>query len=73
VAVHPSWQTVLTEPIGNSWWTGSVGLGVEGVLLGIAEPTSAYGVGFTPKLIYTFTSFGRLKPYIEGGGGPLWT
>lgn len=73
VAVHPSWRTSLTEPIGTNWWSGSVGLGVEGAILGIAEPTGAYAIGLTPKLIYTFTSFGRLKPYVEGGGGPLWT
>ena len=48
-------------------------LGAEAAFLGVTEPTSAYGIGFTPKLIYTFSSFGRLKPYIEGGGGPLWT
>jgi lipid A 3-O-deacylase len=73
VAVHPSWQIGLTDPIGESWWSGSVGLGAEGTILGIAEPTGAYAIGVTPKLIYTFTSFGRLKPYVEGGGGPLWT
>jgi len=73
VAVHPSWQIALTDPIGKEWWSGSIALGAEGALLGIAEPTGAYGIGVTPKLIYTFTSFGRLKPYVEGGGGPLWT
>ena len=73
VAVHPSWQIALTDPIGEGWWSGSVALGVEAAFLGITEPTSAYGVGITPKLIYTFTSFGSLKPYLDGGGGPLWT
>ncbi|MBX3330194.1 MAG: acyloxyacyl hydrolase [Nitrospira sp.] len=73
VAVHPSWQIALTNPIGSGWWRGSVALGVEAAFLGIAEPTSAYGVGVTPKVVYTLTSFGLLKPYLEGGGGPLWT
>ncbi len=73
VAVHPSWQIALTNPIGSEWWSGSLALGVEAALLGITQPTGAYGIGVTPKLIYTFTSFGRLKPYVEGGGGPLWT
>ena len=73
VAVHPSWQIALTDPIDNEWWSGSIALGAEAAVLGIAEPTSTYGIGFTPKLIYTFTSFGRLQPYVEGGGGPLWT
>lgn len=73
VAVHPSWQITLTDPIGDSWWSGTMGLGAEAAFLGVTEPTGAYGVGFTPKVIYTFTSFGPLQPYIEGGGGPLWT
>lgn len=73
VAVHPSWQMTMTNPIGTKWWSGSIALGIEMALFGIAEPTGAVGVGFTPKAVYTFTSFGRLKPYIEGGGGPLWT
>ncbi len=73
VSVHPYWQIVVMSPTNNEWWSGSVALGVEAAFLGIAEPTSVYGVGITPKVVYTFTSFGRLKPYIEGGGGPLWT
>jgi lipid A 3-O-deacylase len=73
VAVHPSWQITLTDSIGEGWWSGSFALGAELALLGVTQSTGAYGVGLTPKLNYTFTSFGRLKPYLEGGGGPLWT
>ncbi|WP_413935870.1 acyloxyacyl hydrolase [Nitrospira sp. BLG_1] len=73
VAVHPSWQITLTDPIGDSWWSGTMALGAEAAFLGVTEPTGAYGIGFAPKVIYTFTSFGPLQPYIEGGGGPLWT
>ncbi len=73
VAVHPSWQITLTDTIGDGWWSGSIAFGAELALLGVTHPTGAYGVGLTPKLVYTFTSFGRLKPYVEGGGGPIWT
>ena len=73
VAVHPTWEIGLTDPIGERWWSGSVALGVEGAFLGVTEPTGAYGIGLTPKLIYTFALFGRLRPYVEGGGGPIWT
>ncbi|MBH0202427.1 MAG: hypothetical protein HP496_09075 [Nitrospira sp.] len=73
VAVHPSWQIALTDPIGEGWWSGSVALGVEAAFLGITEPVGAYGIGITPKLSYTLTSFGSLQPYLEGGGGPSWT
>ena len=70
---YPYWQIEVSNPIGDEWWRGSVALGVEAAFLGITEPTGAYGVGVTPKLIYTLTTFGQLKPYVEGGGGPLWT
>ncbi|HEX5545637.1 MAG TPA: hypothetical protein VFX10_09090 [Nitrospira sp.] len=26
----------------------------------------------TPKVVYPSTSFGSLKPYVEGGGGLIW-
>lgn len=73
LAVHPFWQIALTDPISDAWWGGSIALEVEAAFLGIAEPTSAYGAGVTPKAVYTFNSFGQLTPYLEGGGGPLWT
>lgn len=73
VAVHPSWQIALTDPSGSGWWSGSIALGAELALLGITQPTGAYGIGFTPKVSYTLVSFGRLKPYLEVGGGPIWT
>ncbi|MDH5193839.1 MAG: hypothetical protein OEW32_09165, partial [Nitrospira sp.] len=38
VAVHPSWQMTLTDPIGNGWWSGSIALGTELALLGITQP-----------------------------------
>ncbi|MDF0676792.1 MAG: acyloxyacyl hydrolase [Nitrospira sp.] len=73
VAVHPSWQIALTDPSGSGWWSGSIALGAELAVLGITQPTGAYGIGFTPKVVYTLASFGRLKPYFEAGGGPIWT
>lgn len=73
VVVHPSWHIGLTDPTGDSWWSGSIAVGVEAAFLGIAEPTGAYGLGVTPKLIYAFASVGSIKPYLEGGGGPVWT
>ncbi|HWC16871.1 MAG TPA: acyloxyacyl hydrolase [Terriglobales bacterium] len=40
----------------------------------IAQVQNAYGVSFTPfNLKYNFTSFGRGFPYLELGGGVLFT
>lgn len=72
-AAMPSWSMTLTDPVGSSWYRGQVALGAELLGFGTSEPKRAYGVGVTPKLEYRLTGFGRLRPYIEGGGGPLWT
>ena len=72
-AIMPSWSMTVTDPIGSSWYRGQVSLGAELLAFETSEPLSGYGVGVTPKLQYTFVSLDRLRPYLEGGGGPLWT
>lgn len=71
--VLPSWTVTLTEPIGSGWYQGQLALGAEIVAFHTNEPITAYSAGFTPKLIYTSTAFGRMRPFLEAGGGPLWT
>ena len=72
-AAMPSWSMTITDPIGSNWYRGQVALGAEFLVLGTSEPVTGYGVGVTPKLQYTFVGLDRLRPYIEGGGGPIWT
>ncbi|MEK7763707.1 MAG: acyloxyacyl hydrolase, partial [Nitrospirota bacterium] len=72
-ALMPSWMVTLTEPIGSGWYQGQLALGAEVIAFHTAEPITAYGVGFTPKLVYTSTAFGRVRPFLEAGGGPVWT
>ncbi len=73
IAVLPSWSITITNLIGSGWYQGQVSLGAELPALRTSEPVTAYGVGFTPKLQYVFVGLNRLRPYFEGGGGPLWT
>lgn len=73
VGTMPSWSITLTDPIGTGWYEGQLRLGVELVVLRTHEPVTTGSVGVTPKMSYTFTALGRLRPYVEGGGGPLWT
>jgi lipid A 3-O-deacylase len=73
VAVMPSWMVTITEPIGSSWYQGQLALGAELVAFHTHSPMAAYGIGLTPKLVYTSTAFGRVRPFIEAGGGPVWT
>ena len=72
-AAMPSWSMTVTDPIGSTWYRGQVSFGAELLAFGTYEPLTSYGVGITPKLQYTFVGLDRLRPYIEGGGGPLWT
>jgi opacity protein-like surface antigen len=72
-AVMPSWMMTLTDPIGDSWYRGQVSLGAEMVYLEFREPLVTHGIGFTPRIKYTFVALGRLRPYAEFAGGPFWT
>lgn len=72
-ALMPSWMITLTDPVGNSWYRGQVSIGAEMVYLQFREPILTHGVGFTPRIKYTFVALGRLRPYAEFAGGPVWT
>jgi lipid A 3-O-deacylase len=72
-AAMPSWSIALTDAIGSGWYQGQVAAGVELVSFRTSDPISATGIGLAPKLAYTLTSLGRVRPFVEGGGGPLWT
>lgn len=72
-AVMPSWMMTITDPIGESWYRGQISLGAEMVYLEFREPIVTHGVGFTPRIKYTFVALGRLRPYLEFTGGPFWT
>ncbi len=72
-ALMPSWMITLTDPIGDSWYRGQISLGAEMVYLEFREPIVTHGIGFTPRIKYTFVALGRLRPYAELTGGPFWT
>ncbi|MGH7221121.1 MAG: hypothetical protein ACREI1_12445 [Nitrospiraceae bacterium] len=55
-AVMPSWSMTITDPIGSNWYRGQVSLGAELLAFTTSEPLTAYGVGFTPKLQYSFVA-----------------
>ena len=59
----------LTEPIGAGWSQGQLALGAELIAFHTDEPITAYGAGLTPKFVYTATAFGRVRPFVEAGGG----
>jgi hypothetical protein len=72
-ALMPSWMMTLTDPLGDSWYRGQISLGAEMVYLQFQEPLLTHGVGFAPRIKYTFVALGRFRPYAEFAGGPFWT
>lgn len=72
-ALMPSWMMTLTDPVGDGWYRGQVSLGAEVVYIQFQEPVLTHGIGFTPKIKYTFVALDRLRPYVEFAGGPFWS
>jgi lipid A 3-O-deacylase len=72
-ALMPSWMMTLTDPIGQGWYRGQISIGAEIVYIQFQEPVVSNGVGFTPKIKYTFVADNRIRPYVEFAGGPFWT
>jgi len=72
-ALMPTWMMTITDPIGDGWYRGQISLGAEMVYLEFREPLLTHGVGFTPRIKYTFVALGRVRPYAEFAGGPFWT
>jgi opacity protein-like surface antigen len=72
-AFMPSWMMTITDPVGDSWYRGQVSLGAEMVYIQFQEPFLTHGVGFTPKIKYTFVALDRFRPYAEFAGGPFWS
>jgi opacity protein-like surface antigen len=73
LALMPSWMMTMTDPIGDSWYQGQLSLGAEAVYIQFQKPHLTHGIGFTPKIKYTFVAPDRVRPYVEFAGGPFWT
>lgn len=74
-ALMPSWGMVLTDPPSENegWYRGQTTVGAEMVYIQFERPVLTHGIGFTPRIKYTFVALGRLRPYLELAGGPFWT
>ncbi len=72
-AAMPSWSMTLTDPVGPSWLRGQLAIGAEVVYLEFTQPVVSHGLGFTPKLKWTFLTSENIRPYFEFAGGPFWT
>lgn len=72
-ALMPSWMITITDPLGDNWYRGQVSVGAEMVYIQFQKPIVSNGIGFTPKIKYTFVAGNRVRPYFEFAGGTFWT
>lgn len=72
-AFMPSWMITITDPMGDKWYRGQFSVGAEMVYIQFQEPFLTHGLGFTPKIKYSFIALDRIRPYAEFAGGPFWT
>jgi lipid A 3-O-deacylase len=72
-AFMPSWMMTITDPVGEGWNRGQVSVGAEVVYIQFREPVLTHGIGFTPKIKYSFVALDQVRPYVEFAGGPFWT
>ena len=72
-ALMPFWMMTITDPVGNGWYRGQVSIGAEAVYIRFVEPVTTHGIGFAPRIKYTFVTLNRIRPYVEFAGGPFWT
>lgn len=70
-----TWGRVFTAPRGPGVLRGRFQWAMEIVpVFGQYEPRKVYGVGLTPIVWrWNFEGRGRVLPYVELGGGALWT
>jgi Lipid A 3-O-deacylase (PagL) len=75
--VFPSiaWSRVLTGPRGRGVFRGRFAWGIEVLPFFVQyHPVRSYGVGVSPLLWrWSFETRGRFAPFVEMGGGGLWT
>ena len=67
-----SWAMTISEPMGKGIFDGALSLGAEAVLFRTRQPSESYNVGAMPRLRYVFGSRGKIRPYLEGGGGGIF-
>src|SRR5215467_14490603 len=56
VAAVLYWAITFLDSIGSGWYQGQAAVGAELMTFWTSEPVTAFGIGFTPKLLYTFTA-----------------
>jgi lipid A 3-O-deacylase len=69
----PRYNHMTIDGLGSGWYQGFHSTLIELPVHVVTSPDVSTMVGFNFLACYTFTSHERWKPYIFGGGGPVYS
>jgi len=69
----PRYNHVMFSDVGAGWWRGDCSTMVEMPLHFVVSPDTAMMVGMNFLGRYTFVADDSWRPYIMGGGGPVYS
>ena len=69
----PRYSRVLLADLGSGWYRGEHSILVELPLHIVVSPEASAMLGVNFLACYTFTADERIRPYLFGGGGPVYS
>ena len=69
----PRYNHVIFADLGSDWYRGYHSLLLEVPFSLVVDPDDSAMVGMNFLAAYTFTAGGQWRPYIFGGGGPVYS
>lgn len=69
----PRYSFLTHEDIGSGWYRGNHSTLIELPVHLVTHPDDSCMVGINFLACYTFTAGGSLRPYLFGGGGPVYS
>ena len=73
IDIVPRYNHVMFEPLGTGWSQGTYSTMVELPLHAVVDPDESAMIGMNFLACYTFTAGNQWRPYLFGGGGPVYS
>lgn len=73
IDIIPRYHHVIFDDIGSGWWRGFHSVLVETPLSLVLSPDESAMVGVNFLATYTFAAARSWRPYLFGGGGPVYS
>ena len=69
----PRYNHLIFADLGSGWYRGFHSILLEGPLHFVVSPDTSAMIGVNFLACYTFTASDRIRPYLFGGGGPVYS